>query len=75
MENKEQVLKIFAKRLASLIKEKGFNNTTFAKVAKIPRTTVNSWTECKKIPKADALIVVADFFNVSVDYLLGRTDF
>ncbi len=75
MENKEQVLKIFAKKLKELLKENNLNNSTFAAKCGIPRTTINSWTECKKIPKADALLVVAEFFNVSVDFLLGREDF
>lgn len=34
--------------------------------------TVAKWD--KAIPKADTLVKVADYFNVSVDYLLGRTD-
>ena len=26
------------------------------------------------VPKADVLIIIADYFDCSVDYLLGRTD-
>ena len=75
MDKKEQILKTFAKKLKELLKENNLNNTTFAEKCGIPRTTINSWTECKKIPKADALFVVAEYFNVSIDYLLGRQDF
>ena len=32
------------------------------------------WKNRKSKPSADALLKIADYFNVSVDYLLGRTD-
>lgn len=36
------------------------------------KDTINSWKT--KSPSADKLQKVADYFNVSTDYLLGRTD-
>lgn len=36
------------------------------------RNSLYSWK--KKTPNGDSLQKVADFFNVSTDYLLGRTD-
>lgn len=38
----------------------------------IPNNTIYQWN--KRKPNTDRLEMVADFFNVSVDYLLGRTD-
>ena len=74
MRTVEQITQIFATRLKDLIKEKGLNNTTFAAASGLPRTTINGWTEGKSIPRADLLDVVADFFNVSIDFLLGREE-
>lgn len=28
----------------------------------------------ERIPPTDALVILADFFNVSIDYILRRTD-
>ena len=75
MKNKEQILKTFAEKLKELMKENNLNNSTFAEKSGLPRTTINSWTQCKKVPKADSLFIVAEYFNVSIDYLLGREDF
>ena len=36
------------------------------------KDTVNSWKS--KSPSANNLQAVADYFNVSLDYLMGRTD-
>lgn len=36
------------------------------------KSTISSWA--KKSPSIDKLALVADYFNISVDYLIGRTD-
>lgn len=38
------------------------------------KTFFTDWKSGKAKPSADALSKIADYFNVSVDYLLGRTD-
>lgn len=38
----------------------------------IGKSTISSWE--KKQPSADKLAKLADYFNVSTDYLLGRTE-
>ena len=35
---------------------------------------ISDWKSGRSKPTADALILVADYFDCSVDYLLGRTD-
>ena len=42
------------------------------KQLEIGKSTISSWE--KKQPSADKLEKIADYFNVSVDYLLGRTE-
>lgn len=58
-------VKILAKKrdknLKQVATELGFSENAFYK-----------WS--KQSPKADTLQKVADYFNVSTDYLLGRTD-
>ncbi len=42
----------------------------------IPLTTINNWLDLNSgvVPKADALILMAKYFNCSVDYLLDLAD-
>jgi transcriptional regulator with XRE-family HTH domain len=39
----------------------------------IDRKTYDNWMENGKIP-ASALVTLSEIFDVSIDYLLGRTD-
>ena len=40
----------------------------------ISRAHVTQWKQHGYVPNAKTLILIADVFNVSIDYLLGRTD-
>ena len=40
----------------------------------IPQNTYSQYENGKREPDSETLSRIADFFNVSVDYLLGRTD-
>ena len=40
-----------------------------------PRTYFYEWIKEKTLPSLDYAFNIAEYFNVSVDYLLGRTDF
>ena len=64
---------MFTQRFNELLRE---TNTTKAKVAAntgIPLETICNWFNRGSQPTADKLVKIADFFEVSVDYLLGRT--
>jgi transcriptional regulator with XRE-family HTH domain len=39
----------------------------------IKKQAVHQWETMKNIPSTDALIALADYFDVSLDYLVGRT--
>lgn len=55
------------------------NNVTAYKVAKdtgISYSSLSEWKMGRSVPKQDKLQKIADYFNVSIDYLIGRnTDF
>ena len=74
MKDKIDVRQVFYERLKDLMQEKGLNNSQLAEKTGIPRTTINGRTLKQNKPQADVLCVLADFFKVSVDYLLGRED-
>ena len=64
----------FIERIIVLIDNKGISHGTFLRSLKLGKNSIYRWEETKIIPKAETLIKIADYFDVSVDYLLCRTD-
>lgn len=65
----------FKVRLAELQKEKGISTVyELSQRIHIHRNNIAQWNKLGCIPLIDDLIIIADFFKVSIDYLLGRTD-
>lgn len=61
-------------RLKFLREQRGFSQKEFAAEMGLPYTTYNSYETGKRAPDFDMLSRFADYFQVSVDYLLGRSD-
>ncbi|MGM0256098.1 hypothetical protein IGK67_000776 [Enterococcus sp. AZ093] len=59
-------------RVYELSKKQGISVFDLADRLDLSRNSIYSWK--KSSPKAETLQKVADYFDVSVDYLLGRTD-
>lgn len=64
----------FSERLEVLIKEKGMTAKQLTQILKIGATSVSDWKRGKSTPSPDILIAISQLFDVSIDYLLGRTD-
>ena len=63
----------FRTRLLELIEEKaGGQQKTFAQMTDIPATTINCWITKNVKPTYTQIIKIADTFNITADYLLGR---
>ena len=48
--------------------------TDLARIVGVSAAAVNQWESGAKKPELSKLVILADFFHVSVDYLLGRND-
>lgn len=59
-------------RVSELAKKQGISVFDLADRLNLSRNSIYSWK--KSSPKAETLQKVADYFDVSVDYLLGRTE-
>ena len=59
-------------KIKALCKENGITMKTLEQNTKMSNGAIGKWD--KSIPNAAALQRIADYFGVSVDYLLGRTD-
>ncbi len=65
---------LFKDRLVQLREEKKLKQKEFAEAVKIHNRNINRYELGLREPDFDTLIKIADFFNVSTDYLLGRTE-
>lgn len=61
-------------RLKQLRAENNLTQTNLADILGIAKTTLAAYEQGKSEPSIDTIIKLADFFNVSIDYLLGRTN-
>lgn len=64
----------FATRLKSLRKEKNLTQQQLADLCFLEKSSVCRWEAGANFPNQNIQARLADIFNVSVDYLLGRTD-
>lgn len=65
---------MYQNRLRDLREDKDMNQKAVAEMLNVHQTTYSDYEIGKlNIPIA-ALHILADFYNVSVDYLLGRTN-
>lgn len=64
----------FPKRLKELIKSNNLTNAKLSKLTGIPKNTISNWLNGNRTIQIDNLSLLADFFNVSERYLLGKED-
>lgn len=63
------------KLLAKLRKEKGILQKEVATYLNVTVATISNYEKCVHLPDLNTLSMLADFFDVSTDYLLQRTDY
>lgn len=61
-------------RIRILRENADLTQLVLAKNLKISNSTLSMYERGERIPSDDIKIAIADYFNVSIDYLLGRTD-
>lgn len=70
MENIEKV----GKRLRALREEKNITQEELGRILGTSHVTIGRYENGERIPKLDILIDLANYFDVSLDYLLFRSD-
>ena len=58
-----------------LRKEKGITQDEMSKDLGVSKSTVAMWETGKRMPSPELYEQIADYFNVDIDYLYGRTEF
>ncbi len=65
---------MFAQRLKELRSEKGVVQKDVANFLNITTSAYGFYEQGKRVPDTDIMIKLSNYFNVSLDYLLGKTD-
>ena len=68
------LMKSFADRLKEMREEKDLNKSELAKIIGCDHTAIRRWEENLQSPSIDVLVALADYFKVTTDYMLGRTE-
>lgn len=64
---------MFYERLEAICSRNGITVSSLVKALGLSTSKVTAW-KSGSVPKGETLVKIADYFNVSVDYLLGRAD-
>lgn len=61
-------------KIKELRVEKGIDQQTLAQALKIGKGSISNWEVGRTEPSIDYILSLADYFEVSTDYLLGRSN-
>lgn len=68
------VMENFSERLKELRQEKGLSINGLAKEVKISSSSLCRWENCQADIKGSQLVILAKYFDVTIDYLMGLED-
>ena len=66
-------MNVFSKRLKKLRESKELSQQALANSLKISKSSINMYERGEREPSFETLETIADFFNVDMNYLLGKT--
>ncbi|WP_234396838.1 helix-turn-helix domain-containing protein [Bacillus massiliglaciei] len=72
--DKKEYRVLFSERLSLLIKYKGLTNAELARAINVSPALITKYITGKASPSYENFIKIADYFNVSMDYLRGRSN-
>lgn len=64
----------FATRLMDLISQKGINKLQLSKDIGVSSSLISAWVKGGKTPSTENIIALADYFGVTTDFLLCRSE-
>ena len=70
----EKTTENFGKKLRLLRKLKGYTQEQLAEILNTTRSCISNYELGNRQPDNETVSAVADFFDVSIDYLMGRSE-
>jgi len=68
-------MQILSQRLRSLREGVKLSQAKLAEIIGVTQTSVNRYETDRADPPAETILWYADYFDVSIDYMFGRTDY
>ena len=65
---------MFSARIKELRLDKQLSQADLAKAMSVNQRTISNWEKAVRQPDFETLAMLAEFFQVSTDYLLGLED-
>ncbi len=65
---------MLGQNIRMLRQARGLNQVDLGKRLNVSKQSISNWENDNIMPSVETLLQMADFFSVSTDYLLGRTD-
>ncbi|MCL2061984.1 MAG: helix-turn-helix domain-containing protein [Firmicutes bacterium] len=65
---------LLPQRLKELRIEKGLSQRNLSKATGLSQPAIVHWENNKRVPNAEVVMVIANFFGVTAGYLLGLED-
>ena len=66
---------LFSERLKALRKEKDLKQSELAEAINVTQRKISYWETGQLEPDLENLWKLSDYFNVSVDFLIGKIDY
>lgn len=68
-------MKVFGERLRELRLERKMTQSAVGSILHVSANTIYAWENDKQEPSMTTLLKLCEIFNVSLDFLFGKTDF
>ena len=68
-------METFAKRLQQLRKRRRVPKKTLSELCGLSPSMISKYENAEREPKMETLKLLANFFDTSIDYLVGETDY
>lgn len=65
----------FPQRLQKLRERRRISRSVMSELCGLSKSVISKYERGEREPKMETLIILADFFETSIDYLCGETDY
>ena len=65
----------FKERLRELRQEKGISQQELGNIVNMSKMAISHWESGHSEPSIYQLIILSNYFEVTIDFLVGKTDF
>lgn len=65
----------FSNRLQKMRERRRISRSVMSELCGLSKSVISKYERGERQPKLETLVILADFFECSIDYLVGRKDY